>query len=436
MLSDGPLLAPSCYPLPPSQQPAAVIAWLCRQDVPLLCELYTLSSKSVLYEMALYRLQRPWQKPACTPGRLATLMRLFEATLRCFDYPSLLLESLMLFKNHLEAGQDYVRLQPALERLLPIDATQSTDPDLLVHPPIRLAPLCPVEGPPSLGHCVAEEVDRERWLFRDVDDEPLPSRTGLAGDGTGPGVPDRRVVLGGDAKLAFSVALFVWTAVRLLARRIELLMQYPPDHPLFAGTTQNPKVFAMGDSRETLLLRRREVGHCALRLMDQGDWAGALETLCRAIDIAPEEDEGLYVMFQHRAQCFLHFDQPHRAVEDCTAALRRNPHAFRALYVRAQAHAALGRLDSAIEDVTQLLRLYPGSGEARDLRAQLAAGLPGQGSPQLKSMPTPMRQLLQIEPLSTPSPASPLTPVTSLGTLTFRSAQLSIDLPALPAHTE
>eukprot|EP00667_Euglena_gracilis_P012276 EG_transcript_12602 len=52
-------------------------------------------------------------------------------------------------------------------------------------------------------------------------------------------------------------------------------------------------------------------------------------------------------------------------------------------------------------------------------------------------MPTPTRQLLQIEPLSTPSPSSPLTPVTSsLGTLTFRSAQLSIDLPALPAHVE
>eukprot|EP00667_Euglena_gracilis_P011884 EG_transcript_12172 len=441
MLDDGPLLAPGCYPLPPSLQPAAVMTWLSQQEVPLLCELYTLSTESVLYEMALYRLQRPWQRPACTPGRLATLMRCFEETLRCFDGTSLLLGSRMLFKNHLEAGQDCIRLQPALERLLPVDATQPSDPNLLVPPAIRFAPTYPVDGP--IRRCVAEEVDRERWVFRDVDEEPRPSRPGLAEDDHRRAL-DRQLVLGADAKLAFSVALFVWAAVRLLARRIELLLQFPPDHPLFTGDTQDPplpKVYTMGDSLETLLLQRREVGRCARTLAEQGDWPGALETLCRAMDMALEGDEGLYVMFQHRANCFLHLNQPQRAVEDCTAALRHNPHAFVALYFRAQAYEALGRLDSAIEDATQLLRLYPGSAEARDLCAHLAAGLPVPGFPQLKTMPSPIG-LLEAEPnlAVSPPPASPACSVTldssSVGPLTFRSAQLSIDLPALPAHTE
>eukprot|EP00667_Euglena_gracilis_P022416 EG_transcript_24930 len=238
MLDDGPLLAPGCYPLPPSVRPAEVLAWFARIEIPLVCEVFTLGSKSVLYEMALYRLRRPWQKQACSPGLLAALMQGFEAALQCFDLQSLLLESRMLFKNHLEAGLNCVRFRPALELLLPPDQSQPDDPDQLVPP----APHGDAMGP--TGHCVAEEVDRERWVFRDVAVDWRPPPGMGSSEASGGGAAPAVLWLGGHAKLAYSVALFLWAAARLLARRIELLLEFPQDHPLFAHV-EGPQVMTV-----------------------------------------------------------------------------------------------------------------------------------------------------------------------------------------------
>eukprot|EP00667_Euglena_gracilis_P030883 EG_transcript_43559 len=133
MLDGGPLLAPCRYEVPASIRPVQVVEWLSRLDIPLLAEIYTVASPSVLYEMAVHCLQRPWNRRSAADGRLEALMQSFADTLRCFDYDALLLECQMLWKNHLEAGLHCVRFHPALERLLPCGAaTQPADPDLLV----------------------------------------------------------------------------------------------------------------------------------------------------------------------------------------------------------------------------------------------------------------------------------------------------------------
>eukprot|EP00667_Euglena_gracilis_P009245 EG_transcript_9381 len=375
-------------------------------ELPLVDEVLALSSASVLYEMALYRLQRPWQRPACTPGRLAALMHCFEETLRCFDWPSLLLECRLLFRDHLEAGLSRVHFRPALELLLPLD--QPPDPDALV-PPARWEELTGATG------CVVEEVDRERWVFRDVAEDRLPQRS-VSNDGGG--VTARLHVGGGDAKLAYSVALCVWAGVRLLARRIELLLEFPADHPLLKPSQGPavPKVSALGDGLEALLRRRREVSQRAVHLCGQGDWQAALDALTHALALHPEGEEGQYAMLQQRAHCHLHLRQPERTVDDCTAALRCNPHAYLARYYRAQAYEELGRSATALEDVTQLLRLFPDSCQADAFRARLCAsqGTPDSGCRCLCEEPTFIQDVASPFPAepSSESPASPHTPLT------------------------
>eukprot|EP00667_Euglena_gracilis_P009075 EG_transcript_9201 len=440
MLDDGPLLAPCCCPLPPSIRPAEVLMWSFRLEVPLLYEIYAVPSQSVLYEMATYCLQRPWRRRAPSAGRLEALMQFFADTLRCFDQHSLLLECRQLLKNHLEAEVSCVRFHPALEFLLPPDVTHPATPHT-----IRPPNFC--GAPESLaGQCTAEEVDPEQWVFRDV----AEAGTGGLSDGPGglPGtLPSRRLRLGGDAKLAFTVALFMWAAVRLLVRRIELLMQFPPDHPLFvsAQAPEMPKAYILGDSLETLLLRRRQMGQHAAELYRQGDFLGSLDQLTQAIAISPEEDEGLYIMFQYRADLHHLLGQPHRAVDDCCAALSINPHAFLALYYRARAYQALGLPESAMADVAEQLRLFPGNDRGRELHAALAHDLPDHRgrccvdpeSPAHRENGSsdPARPFFIAADLS--YPVSPLSLVpSSVGSLNFSSPPLSIDLSALPAHQE
>eukprot|EP00667_Euglena_gracilis_P017603 EG_transcript_18569 len=314
---DGPLVAPCCFRLPPDMDPAQACQWCHRQAGPVLSGTFALSSRSVLYEMALHGVRRPWHRRATEGNGVALLMRHFADLLRPFEHHSLLAECRQLLLNHLDAGLGCVRFRHALERLLPAnDGPHSADVDAVVPAASRSSSLLSSEDPAD--GCVAVAVDEEKWVFRDVEDEQL-SRMSRAG----PGVLLR---LAGDAKLAYSVTLFIWAAVRLLVRRLELLRECPAGPAVFAWTAAAaaavPQVSALSDSFEALCFQREELARRGLALVSQQDWRGAAEEFTKALDLSLVGDEGQYALYQHRAGCHLRLRQPHRSVEDCTTALR------------------------------------------------------------------------------------------------------------------
>eukprot|EP00667_Euglena_gracilis_P001948 EG_transcript_1949 len=459
MLEDGPLLAPCCYHLPPSLDPAKVFQWFHRLEVHLLTEIFTLSGKSVLYEMALHSLQRPRPRHVVFADSTgpAPLMRYFSDTLKPFKESCLLMQCRQLFMNHLEAGLSCVRFLSALERLLPVDSAPQPTPSATNG--VGVAGL----GSEDPGErCTVEEVDRDRWLFLEGDGEGPQdlfrqgsSMTSTSVSSQGPG---RRLAVRADAKLAYSVMLFVWSAVRLLSRRIELLQEFPPDHPLFspARAPETPKVDTGRDSFEARLTVRRQASHAARLLLQQEEWQAAADAFSEAIDLAPGGDEGAYFLYQHRGLCHLRLEHHPPAVADFTAALAQNPHAPMALAWRAKAYEALGQVEAALSDITLLLRLYPDSPEGQAFFAQLQEALPpsaqlkpppwlnGTGTPFVppKGPATPPG----VEHAETPNACldamkSPMTASVASGaslctTMSFGSAQLDVNLAALPPVPE
>eukprot|EP00667_Euglena_gracilis_P023961 EG_transcript_27335 len=230
--------------------PAQVYQWCHAEAGPVLSGTFPLSSRSVLYEMALHGVQRPWHRRATEGSGVVLLMRHFAELLRPFEHHSLLAECCQLLLNHLEAGLGCVWFRHALERLLPAsDGPHSADPDAVAPAASRCSSLLSSEGPAD--SCVAVEVDEEKWVFCDVEDEQLSQRSRAS--------PGGRLRLGGDATLAYSVTLFIWAAVRLLVRRLELLREHPADPAVFAWTAAAavvPQVSALSDSFEALCLQR------------------------------------------------------------------------------------------------------------------------------------------------------------------------------------
>eukprot|EP00668_Euglena_longa_P008868 GGOE01010679.1.p1 GENE.GGOE01010679.1~~GGOE01010679.1.p1 ORF type:complete len:806 (-),score=125.63 GGOE01010679.1:381-2798(-) len=454
MLDDGPLLAPYCYHLPPSIDPVEVFQWFHRIDHHLVCEIFTLSSKSILYEAAQYYLRRPWGRPAATDrAGLAAMMRYLMDSLRWFEHSTLLVECHMLFMNHLEAGLRCIRFQPVLERLLPADRTQP----ILSDPEAHHA-TCGAEGPTD--QCAAEEVDMEKWVFRDVDAQGRlghPNRSNTSNrDSSGRTGP--RLLLGADAKLAYSVTLFIWATEHLLARRIGLLQEFPADHSLFLPVPQEAlTVRSLGNRFETLLLQRRECSRNGLVLYCQKNWPRALEEFSKALNISVDGDDCNYFLLRYRGSSHFHLHQYRQAVEDYSAALGCNPHAYAARHDRAEAYEALGELDAAWQDAMQLVHLYPGCSQGQELYTRLETALPSTHPDKLKKdLPSTNREgdsspgftpsvtlsateSLQATPEGTSpnSPPSPLTAVSSpMGTPIPWSDHLSINLAALPVYPE
>eukprot|EP00668_Euglena_longa_P008859 GGOE01010670.1.p1 GENE.GGOE01010670.1~~GGOE01010670.1.p1 ORF type:complete len:805 (+),score=182.10 GGOE01010670.1:67-2481(+) len=449
VLDDGPLLAPCCYHLPPTLDPVRIYGWIFHLEVQVVEEIFTLSSKSVLYEMALHCLQRPWYRQVAADSGsgngLAALTCSFSEALRGFEHTFLLAKCRLLFLNHLEAGLSCIRFRLALERLLPADGAQPAATNRIVKTGSSLSA---AEGP---DYCVAEEVDREKWVFRDADDDGLQGlddHPGSFSNGCGSAAgPTQRLFLGGEAKLAYSVTLFVWAAMHLLTRRVEMLQEFPVDHPLFAPARarDTPKISSLGDSFETLVIKRSEVAQRAVGLYRQQEWQQALEEFTRAL--AMPLDEGRYMLFRFRAGCYFHLHQYEEAIEDCNVALVRNPNAFAPLFRRAQACQALGRLESARADLTLLLRYYPGSVGVQALQAQLAEGLPS-ASPQLPFSQDNAHSMSAEDAVShgatTTTSSSrtqtqdPNTPVSSSSgrALSFPNSRLSINLATLPVNPE
>eukprot|EP00667_Euglena_gracilis_P011104 EG_transcript_11316 len=427
MLDDGPLLAPSCCHLPPTLDPVKLCDWVYHLEYRLLDEIFQLSAQSVMYEMAQHCLQRPWhQQPAADPdARLVALMRFFAETLCPVEHRRLLGKCQLLFLNHLEAGLRTIRFHPALERLLPADPGQ---PDSCTPADGGGVGTCPISCG-RVPHCVAEEVDDERWVFRDED-----AGAGVAPRPT-PGWPEgRRLVLGANAKLAYSVTLFVWAAVRLHTRRMELLQEFPPDHPLFTAK-QPPKVRCLGDSFSALVARRTQVVEGAVELFRQQAWQAAAHEFSRAIAMPP--DEGKCFLFKFRATCHLHLRQFEKVIEDCDLALRRNPPSYNPLYLRAKANLALGRPEAARTDVNELLRHYPGSHDVQVLNTQLQSAIcnpedadgseVGEGASPTSA--TPPKTFLPIAGCSS-------APLLSASAISFANSRLSIHLASLPPYEE
>eukprot|EP00667_Euglena_gracilis_P008206 EG_transcript_8308 len=419
MLEDGPLLAPSCYRLPPTIDPVGVHRWTLHLHVHLIVEIFTLSMTSVLYEMAQYCQQRPRHRRSAVAdgGGLDALMESLAEPLRRFDPNTLLFESRCLFNNHFEAGQRCVRFHPALERLLPPTETRDT----------LIADSCAADEPAA--RCVAQAVDRDRWVFRDE-----PRRLGPT-PVDGEAKHGRCLVLGGDAKLAYSVALFVWAAVRLLARRIELLLR---DKVL--------KVSTFGNSFETLVYQREEQMSEGNVLYRGQQWRAAAEAYTQALAVSPEWDDGKYYRHRIRACCHFHLGELAAVVADCTAALTFNPTGYLPLTLRARALAAMGQAEAAAADVAQLQHLYPDNIQGGELPALLAVYFPegsiptdcrvvgAQGSPSsgyLSSAPAS-----PTEPPPTPSPEASPRPARIPKGSSSVGAALVLDLAALPVYPE
>eukprot|EP00668_Euglena_longa_P022737 GGOE01028320.1.p1 GENE.GGOE01028320.1~~GGOE01028320.1.p1 ORF type:complete len:809 (-),score=209.56 GGOE01028320.1:402-2828(-) len=458
MLDDGPLIAPCCFHLPPTLNPLKLFDWLFQLEVHLLMEIFTLSSKSVLYDMAVRCLQRPrHRRVTVTDGsELAALMLHFSELLRRFEHNTLLGECRMLFMNHFQAGLSCIRFQPALESLLPSEAAQLAygSAQQVVQSPSRSGSV--LSAKETLEHCVAEDVSRDKWVFRDVNEEELQR---LWPQGNVNGIDNsRRLLLGAEAKLAYSVTLFVWAVVGLLSRRIEMLQEFPSDHPLFMSVGV-PKVSSLGDSFETLMMKRKEAMQLGLALYKQQNWQAALEQLTRTIAMPPEGEEGKYFIYQFRAACHFYLGDYQRAVEDCTTALHCNPSGYTGLHLRAEAYEAMGQLDAAVQDTTQLVHLYPNKEQGREFHDRLIASLPlklsndfGKPCPKMSSpstngetpeghsftsscpMESPYTSIASRVSLQCPGTSSSSS--SSVGPLAFTSAQCSFNLAALPVHPE
>eukprot|EP00667_Euglena_gracilis_P002448 EG_transcript_2447 len=445
MLDDGPLLAPCCYHLPSNLDAGSIYQWLSTIDMHLICEIFTLSSKSVLYEMAQYCLQRPWHRLTVPSGGsgLEALMGFFAEALTCIDHNSLLTECRMLFMNHLEARLNCIRFQPALERLLPTAESQLSPIDT------QLVVLPATTAKDSGDHCVVEEVDREKWVFRDGDgDTPRKgSHQGSPGNSTSgsSAAGPTRLRLASPRKLAFSATLFLWASMRLLARRIALLQEFPPDHAVFAPT--RTQVSTLGDCFVTAHHRSKELLRQALALCGDERWAAALDLLTEALALTLDDGDCPFFLLQYRADCYFHLQQHQQVVEDCTSALRRNPHAFAALWLRARSYTVLEQREAAVADVLELVRLYPDSVQIRDFAATLNADVPvppvrrdaEPHSYATRSVPgdhshgsSPSGTLRSTD--TPPDIGSPLSSdATSVGTVTFGSSEASLDLATLPA---
>eukprot|EP00668_Euglena_longa_P015813 GGOE01019973.1.p1 GENE.GGOE01019973.1~~GGOE01019973.1.p1 ORF type:complete len:594 (+),score=122.64 GGOE01019973.1:50-1783(+) len=447
----GPWQAPCKYDLPSNLNSEHLLLLFHRMTVNLMSEIFTLSSKSVLYELAHHGLQQRPSSPrraAASETAMADLFRSFSQCLRQFEHRRLLAECRTLFINHLEARLTSIRFQSAVETLLPEPDSRwpdASDP-MLDHP---------------LGHCCfVEEIDGETWYFKD-EGEGYSSNSSTS-------ELTQRLRLGATAKVAYTVTLFVWAAVRLLSRRIELLQEFPPDHPLFTPTRtiETMKISSLGDSFQALLRKTKEAAQAAWALKRKQNWHGAIGDYSRAIALSPEGDEDRHFLYQYRAGCHFHLGQYPEAIEDCTTALSYNPRSYKALYRRAQSYEALGQQANALQDVRQMLRLYPGSSHADALRARLVQVTPS--SP----LRPPVTQLLQVpeggaaSDISTParsqsleSPGNPCnsplhgTPLqgepaastdggttppcySSLGTCFCLSSEMDIDLTVLPPFPE
>ena len=99
---------------------------------------------------------------------------------------------------------------------------------------------------------------------------------------------------------------------------------------------------------------------------DGGKTDIALSNFERAIEVAPESAAG----FVGRAEWWFNQQQYEKAIEDCTAALAKEP-SHKALTIRGDAWFHLGRYDEAINDFTTARRLDDTVAEAYFRRAKL-----------------------------------------------------------------
>ena len=76
-------------------------------------------------------------------------------------------------------------------------------------------------------------------------------------------------------------------------------------------------------------------------------------------------------LLSNRALVFIRRGEHERCVEDCTAALALDSSHAKALYRRAQAHAALSQLPAALRDCRLLLLREPKNAEALALETKL-----------------------------------------------------------------
>jgi hypothetical protein len=100
-------------------------------------------------------------------------------------------------------------------------------------------------------------------------------------------------------------------------------------------------------------------------------YQAAVECYSGALQECPTDHQYRLVLLKNRAACFLKLELFTSALEDCTEALRIDPNDVKALYRRALAYEACGKLTEAFSDLKHLLSIDPRNKEAAELARKL-----------------------------------------------------------------
>lgn len=103
------------------------------------------------------------------------------------------------------------------------------------------------------------------------------------------------------------------------------------------------------------------------KFVKEGKWEEAKEAYSKAINLNPEDA----IFYANRALCHLKTKNEHRAVLDCSMALKKNPRYVKAYMRRAAARKETGDLWGARSDVKQTILLEPNNTQAKGLLEEL-----------------------------------------------------------------
>jgi len=399
-----PLAAPAVYVLPAALDTRHLVDFLSQVDKGAAQEIFALSSKSVLYELAVSFVERYAEESPLPVVRCCQIVKGFDffasRLYGMFELEGLLLECKCLLLRAIESKTGVVEFEASLKDTFSVSSsrfklTGEGDPRPGGEVGFRIAQ---VETA-----CYAEEVDAEVYRFHDVDKterQDIVRRIEDQEKAGAPPKPSTRLVWFDyvDARTAYSVAMFMWVTIHLLLRRLSLIGGYweenagdPSAKPLSSQLVRQLTTVLDGFEMALNQAQRRKV--TGDRHYGRREWRAAIQEYSKAIELSPPGDEGRYMYYSHRAGCFLQVGEHARALEDCNLSLNYNTRYFPTLYRRAQAYEQLGKKASALADLERLLQLHPDHMPAQDYRARLlqktAARDPG---PELVVLPLEAEQ--------------------------------------------
>ncbi|CAM6106593.1 unnamed protein product [Calypogeia fissa] len=156
------------------------------------------------------------------------------------------------------------------------------------------------------------------------------------------------------------------------------------------------------------LKRAHELKDEGNRRFQAKDYVGAMDIYEQALKLTPEGHPDRAVFYSNRAACLLQVKPVNyeNVVHECTLALEAHPKFGKALFRRARAYEAMGKLQLALSDVQTLLQSESNNQDALELGKRLRIAL---GNKEQAQQDTQRRSSV---PLSTSPPDSANAPAT------------------------